>query len=218
MAEALREAGFAVEVPLLPGHGTSWQDLESTSAAQILRHAHVAADRLAARCRTVSAVGLSMGGTLALHLAARRRLAGVVAVNPGLRLSRGVGAAARLLYRVKRTAPAVAGDIAMPGQHEEAYSLTPVRAVVALDRIFAQVRDEIPEVRRRGTPVLLLSSVRDNVLPPGSADPLRRLLPISQLTEEQLPRSLHVATLDHDAGTVCRRSAEFLSAAAGISG
>lgn len=214
VAEALREAGFAVEVPLLPGHGTCWRDLEITSAESILRQAHAAADRLAARCRTVSAVGLSMGGTLAVHLAARRGLAGAVTVNPGLRLAHGTGSAARLLHRVKRTVPGVAGDIAMPGRTEEAYPRTPVRAVVQLDRIFAQVRGELPELRRRGTPVLLLSSARDNVLPPGSADPLRRALPASQLTEELLPHSLHVATLDHDAGTVRRRTVEFLVGAA----
>lgn len=217
VVEALREAGFAVESPLLPGHGTRWQDLESTSAQQIRRQAHAAADRLAARCRTVSAVGLSMGGTLALHLAARRRVAGVVAVNPGLRLSPGTGAAARLVHRVKRTVPAVAGDIAMPAQCEEAYPRTPLRAVVELDRIFAQVRRELPELRRRGTPVLLLSSASDNVLPPGTSDPLRRALPDCQLREELLPESLHVATLDHDAGTVCRRTVEFLAAATGFS-
>lgn len=214
VAEALRQAGFAVDLPLLPGHGTRWEDLEVTSARSILRAAQASADRLAARCRTVSAVGLSMGGTLALHLAAQRRLAAVSVINPGLRLAPGTGCAARLLHRLVRTVPPVAGDIAAPGVTEQAYPRTPVRAVVELDRIFAQVRGELPQLRRRGTEVLLLSSANDNVLPPGSADPLRRALQEGQLTEELLPDSLHVATLDHDSGTVIRRTVEFLTAAA----
>src|SRR5262249_38255640 len=79
--------GVTVIAPRLPGHGTSWQDLETTSWHDWEREAEAALLDLAGRCTTVVAAGLSMGASLTLHLAARHpdRVAGVVAINPDLR-------------------------------------------------------------------------------------------------------------------------------------
>ncbi|MDZ5075991.1 alpha/beta hydrolase [Nesterenkonia sp. HG001] len=211
VAEVLRDAGCAVHVPMLPGHGTRWQDLNTTSAEQILRAALAGWDRLAARRRQVAVVGLSMGGALALHVAARRSPSAVVAINPCLRLKPFQLTLARLLGGVLPSTTPVGGDIARPGTVEEAYDRTPVRAVATLGRLIAQVRGELDDVR---APVLLLRSARDNVLPRSSADTLVNNMDPGQLTEVVLERSLHVATLDHDADAVGWRTLEFLRDAA----
>ncbi|GAA1147170.1 alpha/beta hydrolase [Nesterenkonia lutea] len=210
VAAALREAGFTVDLPLLPGHGTSWQELQGTSRQQIARAALASYDRLAARCSRVVTVGLSMGGALALHVAAHRRVDAVAVINPGLRLAPLTGPAAWALGRLRPTVASIAGDIAKPGVIEEAYAQTPLRAVVQLDLLFAQVRQELPEIRRRGTPVMLFRSGTDDVLPPSSADTLIRALPEDQLQVIHLPRSRHVATLDHEAETIHHHLLEFL--------
>lgn len=211
VAQVLRDAGCAVRVPMLPGHGTRWQDLNSTSAEQLLRAALADWDRLAARRRDVAVVGLSMGGALALHVAARRSPSAVVTINPCLRLKPGQLGLARLLGRVLPSTAPVAGDIARPGAVEEAYDRTPVRGVATLGRLAAQVRGELGAVR---SPVLLLRSASDNVLPRSSADTLVNTMDPGQLTEVVLERSLHVATLDHDADAVGRLTLGFLGAAA----
>ena len=83
-AGSLADAGFAVRAPLLPGHGTSWQEL----ARIHWRDWHAALDAayldLAGDCEQVIVAGLSMGGALALRIAATRPVAGAVVVNPGL--------------------------------------------------------------------------------------------------------------------------------------
>lgn len=210
VAQVLREAGYAVEVPLLPGHGTRWEDLNATSAGEILRAALAGWDRLAARRSHVAAVGLSMGGALAMHVAARRAPFAAVTINPCLRLKPLQLGFARLAGGVLPSVAPVAGDIAKPGVVEEAYDRTPVRGVAVLGRIVAHVRRELDLVR---APVLLLRSATDNVLPRASADTLVHRMDPGNLTQVVLERSLHVATLDHDADAVGRLTLEFLAAA-----
>src|SRR5664279_1311219 len=63
-AEHLAAAGYTVRLPLLPGHGTTWQDTNRTSWQDWYGEIEKAYDELSARCHTVFAGGLSMGGTL----------------------------------------------------------------------------------------------------------------------------------------------------------
>ena len=209
LAEAISAAGFEVEMPLLPGHGTSWKDLASTKAESILKAVEAAHHRLAQRCEVVLPVGLSMGGALALHSTATHHSPGVVVINPGLRLRAGTGPAARVLSLVKPTVASIAGDIAKPGVTEEAYPVTPVRAVAELDRIFRVARTALPALAQQGTQVLLLRSPLDKVVGPSSAALLKRELP-GQVQEVILRRSRHVAPLDYDAALLQRRTIEFL--------
>ncbi|GAA1158667.1 alpha/beta hydrolase [Nesterenkonia sandarakina] len=210
LADALQGAGFTVDLPLLPGHGTSWEQLATTSRREIMRAALASYDRLAARCPRVATVGLSMGGSLALHVAAHRRVEAVSVINPGLRLAPLTGPKAWAMGRIRPSVASIAGDIAKPDVVEEAYAQTPLRAVVELDRLFAQVRRELPELARRGTPALLFRSSVDNVLPPSSAETLSRLLRADQLEIVELTRSQHVATLDHEAETIHEQLISFL--------
>ena len=76
--------GFAVSVPLLPGHGTDWRDLARHGWQDWYRAFEDAYLDLAAGTRHCYVAGLSMGGTIALRVAARHTVAGVAVVNPGL--------------------------------------------------------------------------------------------------------------------------------------
>jgi pimeloyl-ACP methyl ester carboxylesterase len=83
LAQSLADAGFTVELPLLPGHGTSVDDMLPTRWEDWSGAAAAAFADLSARCDGVVVAGLSMGGTLALWLAERHPgIAGLVLVNP----------------------------------------------------------------------------------------------------------------------------------------
>ena len=69
VAEAFAAAGFAVELPRLPGHGTTVEDMLTTSWEDWSAEAEAAYQRLAARASKVVVAGLSMGGTLTVWLA-----------------------------------------------------------------------------------------------------------------------------------------------------
>lgn len=212
VADAVAEAGYEVELPLLPGHGTHWQDLAATPAEAMLSAVSDAYDRLSERSDVVVPVGLSMGGALALWVGAQKKAAGVVVINPGLRLRRGTGTIARFVSRVKPTIAPLAGDIAKPGVTEEAYEVTPLRAVWQLDRLFSRARSALPQLAAADIPVMLLRSPIDKVVGSSSAELLKRTVP--QTREVILRRSRHVAPLDHDAELVGRRTVQFIAAAA----
>ena len=62
--QSLADQGYAVEVPLLPGHGTRWQDLNSVSWTDWYDEAEAAFERLRESCEAVVVAGLSMGRRL----------------------------------------------------------------------------------------------------------------------------------------------------------
>jgi hypothetical protein len=68
VAEAFAAAGFAVELPRLPGHGTTVEDMITTGWEDWTGEAEAAYQRLAARCDQVVVAG---DGRLPHHLAGR---------------------------------------------------------------------------------------------------------------------------------------------------
>ena len=64
LAEAVAKAGFTVDLPLLPGHGTAVEDLIPKRWEDWSGAAESAYQALAARCDRVLVTGLSVGGTL----------------------------------------------------------------------------------------------------------------------------------------------------------
>ncbi|WP_344875162.1 alpha/beta hydrolase [Allokutzneria multivorans] len=207
-AEHLAAEGFSVRVPLLPGHGTRWQDMNRTRWQHWYDRLDTHFGQLSARCRSTFVFGLSMGGTLALRLAQRHgaEVAGLALVNPSLTtLQRG----ARLVPLLSKVWPSVAGiadNIAKPGVHEVAYDRTPLRAAASLQQLWGVVRDDLGRVQQ---PLLLFRSAVDPVVPAISSRLLLDGVTSDDVTEVVLPDSYHVATLDHDAPTIFAASTEF---------
>jgi carboxylesterase len=88
LPEALATAGWAVHVPLLPGHGTHPEDLAATTNADLRTAVRAEFDALAARHERVVVAGFSMGGALATELAAERPVERLVLVAPYYRVTR----------------------------------------------------------------------------------------------------------------------------------
>ena len=83
LAEACAREGFSVELPRLPGHGTTIEEMMTTNWADWSATALAAYDELAGRCDRVAVVGLSMGGGLAALVAeSRPHVVGCVFINP----------------------------------------------------------------------------------------------------------------------------------------
>jgi carboxylesterase len=210
LAKAFAAAGFTVELPLLPGHGTSVQDMIPTGWADWTAAADEAYAGLAGRCDHVFAAGLSMGGSLAIWLGERHPgIAGLVLVNP-------LVAPAAQSFRDMLSAmidqglsvtPAIASDIAMPGSPESGYGATPIAPMLSM---FGGVETLAAGLAGLRCPVLLLSSRNDHVVPSESGDLLAAGAGGS-VERVWLERSFHVATLDYDAAEIEARAVEFVT-------
>jgi carboxylesterase len=210
LAVAMADAGMTVELPLLPGHGTSVSDLLPKRWSDWVAEAKESYNALAARCDGVVVAGLSMGGVLALWLAERHpEIAGMVLVNPQVMPPDDTvySLVTTMLDAGEELGPGIGGDIAKEGVVESSYTETPLRPLLSLFTGIAEVYADIESV---SCPVLLFTSHEDHIVDPMSSEVLVTRLgcPVEQV---RLERSYHVATLDWDREEIEARSVEFAS-------
>jgi carboxylesterase len=199
IARAIAAEDIDVSVPLLPGHGTTWQDMDTTGWADWLATAHTELGRLRSDHEHVIVVGLSMGGSLALALAASQAPPDeIVVVNPALYIDSPLAPALPFLRYVIRTIPSIGGDIAHPDRDEYAYERTPLAPLATFHRALKVLREDLWKVE---CPVTAMISGEDNVVSPRTLRFMRSNLPHPPHILP-LRRSRHVATLDYDADTI----------------
>ncbi len=208
-ALSLNEQGYAVSVPRLPGHGTRWQDLQRTTWQDWYDEITRAFEKLRADNDKVVVAGLSMGGALALRLAADkgRDVEGLVLVNPAVNIDRWDVKLVPVLKYVVPATPGVANDIKKPGVDEHGYSRTPLKAVHSMLQGYKAL---CPDLARITCPVLFFRSVEDHVVDPSSSRIILGGLSSRDVTERMLEDSYHVATLDNDAPAIFEESAGFV--------
>lgn len=211
MGRWLAERGISVVGPRLPGHGTTWEDLEGTTWQDWEGESEAALLELASRCSAVIAVGLSMGGAMVLHLGAKYpdKLKGVVAVNPDVR--RRELALVPLLRLFTRTGKGVGNDIKKPGQDEIVYDRVPLKAALQLRKFYRTVQRELPSMH---LPLLVFSSPEDHVVRPSNSPYVIQRVGSAQKELVTLSNSYHVATLDYDAELIFERTLRFAGAVA----
>jgi carboxylesterase len=168
-------------------------------------------DDLRARCDTVFAMGLSMGGTLVLRLAELRadQIAGVVVVNASLASERKDLKLAPLLSKVIPAMPGVGSDIKKEGVQELAYAKVPLKALVSLQSTWPEV---VRDLHKISCPVLSFRSRVDHVVEAISGRVLIEGCAGGTVEERILEDSYHVATLDNDAPAIFAGSVEFVRA------
>lgn len=211
-AESLAERGYAVELPLLPGHGTRWQALNKVGWSDWYATLSASFDKLRAENDVVAVCGLSLGGALVLRLAADRpdEVAGVVVVNPAINTTRLDVKALPVLRFLVGGFPAIANDIKKPGVDEYAYPRTPLQAAYSMMwHGWKPLRADLPKIT---SPILFFKSVEDHVVDDTSLEIIKKSVSSREFTERRLHESYHVATLDNDAPSIFEESADFIAA------
>lgn len=203
LGERLHAAGYTVEVPRLPGHGTRVADMARTRYADWRAEVERVVDDLRQRCETVVLGGLSMGGTISLDVAARRptQVDAVFTINAPI-LER-PGVLARLGPLLQHVLPPLpreladlpADDIARPNVSERGYRFVPARSGVSFTSELRRIRSGLLDVTQ---PLLVAWSPQDNSVLPENADAILERVASTHVTEVVCDRSYHVATLDWD--------------------
>jgi carboxylesterase len=198
LALGMVDAGFQVEMPRLPGHGTTLDDMQATGWVDWTGEVEAAYQRLAARADRVVVAGLSMGGALTLWTGFQHpEVAGLVCVNPATRPQ--VAEVLEMLTELEgdghRVVPGVGDDIADPDEVEIAYESMPLRPLISF-----QHDGLVPMTNRYGEltmPLRLFTSRQDHVVEPADSEHLAATYG-GPVTHTWLERSYHVATQDYD--------------------
>ena len=207
LAEAFARAGFLVELPLLPGHGTSVEDMIETGWSDWVAAAEKTYTDLAARADEVVIAGLSMGGALTAWLGGRHpEVAGLVFINalatepPGIR-----DLVQSMIDAGDTVMDAIGSDIAKPDVRELSYDATPLKPLASM---FAAADDLATAIAAITCPVLVCNSPQDHVVPITDSDYIAEHVqgPVERVT---LENSYHVATLDHDAELIETTAVDF---------
>lgn len=208
-AEHLADAGYSVRLPLLPGHGATWQETNRSRWPQWYETIETSFRDLAGRCETVFGVGLSMGGTLVTRLAEMHpdALAGLVLVNPAFGTRRFDAKLAPYISWAVRSRPSIGSDIKKPGVAEPADDRTPVAAFASLQKLWKVTVADLPALQ---VPVLMFRSREDHVVDGLSAELLKGGAVNTTVREVILEDSYHVATLDNDAPRIFAGTVQFI--------
>ncbi len=209
-AEHLAGAGLSVRLPLLPGHGTRWQDANAVRWQDWVDTVVSAYDDLRGRCDHVFVAGLSMGGTLALRLAqVRPDVAGLMLVNPSVFTLRKQAKLVPLLRWFVPSFPPIASDIKKPGVREPAYDKLPVKAFYQLSLMWEQVRADLPKITQ---PLLVFTSREDHIVERQNSETVLTEASSTDHRQVWLDDSYHVATMDNDAPEIFEESVQFVQA------
>ncbi|MFL5585200.1 MAG: alpha/beta hydrolase [Gemmatimonadaceae bacterium] len=173
LAARLAKSGYAVYAPLLPGHGRTMDAFRTSTADEWIDAAKDAALTMVKRHATTSVVGLSMGGALAVIVAAEmRNIASLVLIAPYLGMPRLLGLAAA----THRLWGRWAGDINArnprsiydPLERDKnlAYGAVTGRALYELSRVVKRARRALPGV---SVATLIIQSREDPRVSPAVA-------------------------------------------------
>ena len=216
-AEYLFARGYTVRVPLLPGHGRTLLEFSNVAANEWLDTARIAYRQLTESRRWVALGGLSMGGALAVQLAAEQRsLPALALLAPYFAMPKRIAVAARLSGLWGIAAPYVnavdpSASRSIHNRAEAAQSLgygvfTP-SALRALHTTVTRAIAALPNVT---APTLMIQSREDNRIPPDIA---QRAFDRIGATDKQLlwiTGAGHVITVDYGRDRVFQLVADFL--------
>lgn len=208
-AEGLHRHGFTVKVPRLPGHGTTWEEMNRTSWQDWFGEVEREFLELKKRHRRVFVAGFSMGGALSLRLTSRRgrEIEGLILVNPSIGDER---LFMRLVPILKFLIPSIKGrgtDVAQPNPPRHSYGRTPLKALHSLQKLWQLAQQDLPKI---DTPLMIGYSINDHVVHPKNSELVIENVGSIDIREVVFERSFHNVALDHDLEQLIEESKSFI--------
>jgi carboxylesterase len=207
LARQLREAGYTVSGPLLPGHGTTPADLNRTRWQDWARAAEETFQQLAAACERIFVGGESMGAVTALYLASEHpETVGVLTYAPAIKMN--LSAWKRLNLRL--LAPfisAIPKRNWSPCEGYQAYSVMPLRAAV---QSLSMQREVVRRLPRVAQPVLVVQGRLDTSIDPRAGEIIRQKVSSAVVDIHWLGHSGHTVILDQESDEVVDLTLRFM--------
>lgn len=212
IAEDLVQAGYGAVAPLLPGHGTEIEHMLAHGWRDWVRAAAEPAAEVESRGARLHVAGLSMGGLLAILLAAVFDVTSLTTINAPIRV---FDRRVPLSFLVRGTRRIVEQEdperpLGFAVDHDHGYRDSPIGTVADLYLLMRSARRALPKVT---APTFVIQGRADETVRHESAgfiyeragSPYKRLL--------WLEESAHVATLDVERVTLARELVRHLGEA-----
>ncbi len=214
LGEHLHARGFHVAAPLLPGHGRDVGAFARVTADELTAAARSAYDALVREHQWVGVIGLSMGGALAVQIAANApELPALGLAAPYLAMPNAIARAARVWWLWGLASPLVkSGDgysILDPVERERnlAYGIFTPNALRALYHTVRRAQDALPRVT---APTLVVHSRNDNRISIDAATSAFARLGAREKKLEWTTSGAHVITVDYGRDQVFEQLATWM--------
>lgn len=216
LGESLARRGMTSVGLMLPGHGTSVEDLDRTTWRDWAAAVEAKLDELTKRYSRVALAGESLGGLLSLYTAARRREVVAVASLAAPLWLEGIGKRlvdwtqpGRWLHGRLKQVPKVGGsdiaDKAVKATYPS-YPAIPMAALRSLCEFMTVVDGVLSQVT---APTLVLHAHQDHTAPVGSAKRIAERMKVERL--RLLDRSYHLISVDLERDIVAEEVGTFLA-------
>ncbi|MEI7027838.1 alpha/beta hydrolase [Paenibacillus sp. y28] len=212
----LNDLGYSIHAIRLPGHGTSPEDMLKTRWQHWWGHVRESYDQLrSCGYRHIVVIGHSMGGLLAMKLAAEQQLDGVVSLAAPIYLTTRKSVLAFWLQhfvKYSKKKPSVSDDILFEAY---AYTKTPVPCVVSLRKLMRHVKRLLSRVE---APLLIGQGEHDRTVQPRSARYIYERVTASLRRIHYYPETSHAILLDRSREQVYQDIHQFILEVTGIDG
>ncbi len=212
------ERGLTVSGPWLAGHGTTPQDLARTTWQDWYASVETAHIELEQWCAEVFVTGFSLGAPLAVHLAVRREVSGLILISPAFWVGDWRIHVTPVLRHVIKFVPKDLSkensDLADPEARKRFWSYDVHSTEAGYQTLMLQ-RVTRSELRRVLQPTLVVYAVRDRSIAPCSGPRTYEQLGTQDKERLVLYKSGHGVVVDSEREFVFRQVHEWISARRG---
>lgn len=212
MAHHLRDRRPEVTIacPLLPGHGTSLEDLRRTNRTAWTDAVAREVEALGRTCRTIAAVGVSMGAVLAAEVAMTDdRVESAALLAPVFELKRSstmLLPVARWFMRYRKKSRQSLENHKNKGLFS--YPCYPLDSLIAFSQLARQTKARLQHLT---IPVLIAAGHKDRYISRSSVANLHSMIASSRIETVDCPQSGHVLPHEPDAPRLFDALSRFLT-------
>ena len=208
-ANYLNQIGYTVSAPCLPGHGSTWQEMNQTSWQDWYEAVEQSFLELKSKCDRVFVAGFSMGGALALRLSQIRgsEIEGLLLLNPSVHDRRWFLKLTPILKLIIPSIKKGPTDIAAPNPPLHSYGRTPLKALDSLRKLWQLVERDLYLI---DLPVMVAYSINDHAVDPENSMTVIDNIFSVDIREVIFEKSFHNVPLDYDADLLNLESKAFI--------